>query len=82
LDHLKLHVEGHVLITDPDSGEIILNRRNAIHRENMSIAIASAMTNTTDLNSSAGFINKLSLGNGGVVVDGAGNILYNEVIQI
>jgi hypothetical protein len=79
LDHLKLHVEGHVLITDPDSGEIILNRRNAIHRENMSIAIASAMTNTTDLNSSAGFINKLSLGNGGVVVDGAGNILYNDV---
>jgi hypothetical protein len=78
LDQLKLHIEGHVLIKDPDSGEILLSRRNAIHIENMSYAIASVLTNTTNINSGlAGFIDILSFGNGGVVVDGNGSITYN-----
>lgn len=79
MDHLKLHVEGHVLIRDPATGEIILNRRNAIHRENMSFAIASSLTNTSGINSFTGFINGLSFGNGGVVIDGSGNVTYNTV---
>jgi hypothetical protein len=79
VDHLKLHVEGHVLIRDFDTGEVILNRRNAIHRENMSFAIASALTNTVGINSFSGFIANLAYGNGGVVVDGSGNITYNTV---
>ena len=79
MDHLKLHVEGHVLIRDPDTGEVLLNRRNAIHRENMSVAIASALTNTTNNNGFSGFIQSLAFGNGGIVVDGTGNIIYNTV---
>ena len=79
MDHLNLHVEGHVLIRDPDSGEVLLNRRNAIHRENMSFAIASALTNTVGINSLSGFIATLAYGNGGVVIDGSGNITYNTV---
>jgi len=79
VDHLKLHVEGHVLIRDPDTGEVLLNRRNAIHRENMSVAIASALTNTTNNNGFSGFIQSLAFGNGGIVVDGTGNIIYNTV---
>jgi hypothetical protein len=77
VDHLKLHVEGHVLIRDPSTGEVILNRRNAIHRENMSFAIASALSNTAGINTFAGFITELAFGNGGVVIDGSGNVTYN-----
>lgn len=79
MDHLKLHVEGHVLIRDPDTGEVILNRRNAVHRENMSFAIVSALSNTGDINGFGGFIDSLAFGNGGVVVDGNGNVTYNTV---
>jgi hypothetical protein len=77
VDHLKLHVEGHVLITDVDTGEVIMNRRNAIHRENMSAAIASTMTNTTYSNGLAGFIQSIVFGNDGVSIDIGGNITYN-----
>jgi hypothetical protein len=73
LDNLKLHIEGHVLIRDPNTGEVILNRRNAIHNENMSVVLASAIS------SGSGLITTLALGNGGVVVDGNGNIVYNTV---
>jgi hypothetical protein len=79
VDHVKLHIEGHVLIRDPDTGETILNRRNAIHLENMSFALASALSNTTGVNSFSGFIQSLAFGNGGVVVDGSGNVTYNTV---
>ncbi|SRR6056297_484794 len=79
MDQLKLHVEGHVLIRDFDTGEVLLNRRNAIHRENMSYAIASALSNTTGVNGFLGFIQSMAFGNGGVIVDGSGNITYNAV---
>lgn len=79
MDYLKLNVEGHVLITDCDTGEVLLNRRNAIHRENMGFAVASVLTNTTDTNEYEGFINTLAFGNGGIIVDGSGNITYNTV---
>jgi hypothetical protein len=62
-----------------DTGEVIMNRRNAIHRENMSAAIASSMTNTTYSDGRAGFIKNIVFGNSGVVVDGNGNITYNTV---
>lgn len=79
MDHLKLNIEGHVLIKDYDSGEIILNRRNAIHRENIGFALASALTNTSGINNFSGFIETLAFGNGSVVVDGTGNVTYNTV---
>jgi hypothetical protein len=78
LDHLNLHVEGHVLIKDAVTGEVILNRRNAIHRENMSVAIASVLTRTVGVNGLEGFIQSMSFGNGGAIVDGSGNITYNS----
>jgi hypothetical protein len=79
VDHLKLIIEGHVLIKDYDTGEVIINRRNAIHRENMGFALASALSNTSGINSFSGFIETLAFGNGGVVIDGSGNVTYNQV---
>ena len=78
MDQLNLKIEGHVLITDVDSGDIIINCRNAIHLENMSFAIVSTLTGTNDVNGLSGFIKTLAFGNGGVLVDGAGNVTYNS----
>lgn len=78
MENLNLNIEGHVVIKDPDSGQIILNRRNAIHRENMSFTIASLLTNSRNFEFLDGYISKLAFGNGGVLVDGSGNITYNS----
>jgi len=75
---MKINVQGHVLITDVDSGQILLNRRNAIHNENMSVAIASTLTASTDINDKLSVIGTMAFGNGGVIVEGNGNVIYNE----
>lgn len=66
-----IHVEGHIKIHDPNSGEIYVNKRNAIHYENMSIALAESLANQGQ-----GFIDKMSFGNGGTNVDPTGIITY------
>ena len=78
MDQLNLKITGHVLIKDVDTGETILNRRNAIHLENMVFALASAATNTENNNGLEGFIYQMAFGNGGVVIDGVGNVTYND----
>jgi len=44
-DHSGLHIEGHIKIWHPDTGEIVVNKRNAIHYENISIALAESIAN-------------------------------------
>lgn len=66
-----LHVEGHIKIWNPESKEIYINKRNAIHYENMSIALANSLAN-----SGSGFITKMIFGNGGTSVDPTGIITY------
>ena len=44
-EHGGLHVQGHIKIFDPESGEIFINKRNAIHYENISEAIAYTLAN-------------------------------------
>lgn len=66
-----IHVEGHIKIHDPSTGEILINQRNAIHYENMSIALAESLANQGQ-----GFIYEMSFGNGGTSVDPTGLITY------
>jgi hypothetical protein len=66
-----IHIEGHIKIWDPNSKEIYVNKRNAIHYENMSIALANSISN-----SGQGFIYEMSFGNGGTAVDPTGIITY------
>lgn len=65
------HIEGHIKIFDPQTGEIFVNKRNAIHYENMSIALAESLSN-----SGQGYIYEMSFGNGGTTVDPTGIITY------
>lgn len=64
-------VQGHVLIRDTETGEEILNKRNAIHQENMSVALAKSLSNKSD-----GPIYSMFFGNGGSSVNGLGVITY------
>jgi hypothetical protein len=70
-DLTGIHVEGHIKIWDPESKEIYIDKRNAIHYENMSVALAESIAN-----SGQGFIYEMAFGNGGTAVDPTGIITY------
>ena len=64
-------LQGHIKISDPESGEILIDKRNAIHYENMSEALALSVANKT-----TGFVHEMAFGNGGTSVDPTGVITY------
>lgn len=64
-------VQGHIKISDPETGNIYVDKRNAIHYENMSIALAESLANAGQ-----GFIYEMSFGNGGTSIDPSGIITY------
>ena len=64
-------VQGHIKIHDPKSGDVFVDKRNAIHYENMSLALAESLANQ-----GKGMIYEMSFGNGGTSVDPTGIITY------
>ena len=64
-------ITGHVKIHDPNDGNIFYDDHNAIHYENISIAMAQTLSNR-DL----GWIYTMAFGNGGSSVDPTGVITY------
>ena len=64
-------VQGHIKIYDPESQKIYIDKRNAIHYENMSIALAESLANQGQ-----GFIYEMRFGNGGTSIDPTGIITY------
>lgn len=65
------HFEGHIKIFDPENGEIFVDKRNAIHYENMSVAMVNALSNQGQ-----GTIYQMVFGSGGTIVDPTGLISY------
>ena len=70
-ENTGIHIEGHIKIFDPTSQEVFVNKRNAIHYENMSEALAMSLANKTN-----GFVHEMHFGNGGTSVDPTGVITY------
>lgn len=66
-----IKIAGHIKIFDPESGHIFIDKDNAIHYENMSIALAQSLANIGQ-----GWIYELAFGNGGTSVDPTGIITY------
>jgi len=64
-------IEGFVKITDPVSGEVLIDKKNAIHYENISIAMAQTLSDR-----GLGYIYEMAFGNGGSAVDPTGVITY------
>lgn len=65
------HFEGHIKIFDPKTGEVFQDKRNAIHYENMSVAMVNALSNQGQ-----GWIYQMAFGSGGTTVDPTGLITY------
>ena len=64
-------VQGHIKIFDPETKEVFIDKRNAIHYENFSMALAQSISNQTN-----GPIAEMVFGNGGTRVDSTGIITY------
>ena len=70
-DKSGILIQGHIKIFDPESNEVFIDKNNAIHYENMSIALADSIGNRGQ-----GWIYEMSFGNGGTSVDPTGIITY------
>lgn len=70
-NNLKLGVEGFLKIYDPNSGEVFVDKKNAIHYENFSEALALTISDR-----GYGTIYQMAFGNGGASVDNTGLIVY------
>lgn len=70
-DGSKITFKGHVLIRDVNTNEILLDKSNAIHFENMSIAVARGLAGRAN-----GYIYEMCFGNGGSAISGTGGITY------
>jgi hypothetical protein len=68
---LSYKVEGFLKIYDPNSGEVLVDKKNAINYENMSEAIADTLSSR-----GYGEIYQMAFGNGGASVDETGVITY------
>lgn len=68
---LGFHIEGHIKIFDPETEEVFVDKRNAIHYENISVAMANCLSSQ-----GLGSIYQMSFGNGGTSVDPTGLISY------
>jgi hypothetical protein len=64
-------VKGHIKIFDPNTGEVIVEKNNAINFEAMSMALAYSLGNQSE-----GFIARMVFGNGGSSIDATGLITY------
>jgi hypothetical protein len=70
-DRSGIFLEGHIRISDPETSEVFIDKRNAIHYEQFSESLASSVANK-----SGEYIFSLALGNGGTSVDSTGVIIY------
>jgi len=64
-------IQGFVKIHDPNTGEVLVDKKNAINYENMSIALAQSLADRN-----LGYIYQMVFGNGGSSVDPTGVITY------
>jgi hypothetical protein len=66
---LPVSIEGFVKIIDLDTQQVLLEGRNAIHKENMSVAISQALTN-------GNVVSEIHFGNGATITAVDGSISY------
>lgn len=74
-DSFKTLVTGHVTISDRGTGEVLLDKTNAIHPKNMATAIARGLSNSANQQ-----IFKIKFGNRGTYINGTQQIVFNPPI--
>jgi hypothetical protein len=68
---IPMKFEGFLKIYDPNNGEIFVDKKNAIHYENISVSMAQTLADRN-----TGYIYQMAFGNGGSSVDPTGVITY------
>ncbi len=69
--NIGLSIKGHIKIHDPSTGEVLVDRPNAINFEAMSLSVANSLSNR-----GIGTIYQMAFGNGAASIDSTGLITY------
>lgn len=72
-EQLKVQILGHVKILDADTGALIIAKSNAVHPQNMAVAISRSLAKDAD-----GGIFKMCFGNGGTFFNSSQQIVYRS----
>lgn len=72
-ENMSVKVRGHCKIVD-DLGNVLVDKDNAIHPQNLSRVIARALANEHNY-----YIHRIAFGNGGTTVDAAYTVRYKTV---
>jgi len=72
-EQFQVRVDGHVVIRDAETNEIVVDEHNAIHPQNMALVIARAMAR--DSLTTPG-ISTLAFGNGGTFFNSTNQLVY------
>ena len=85
---VSVKVNGHVLIKDGRTGEVLLDKKNAVHAKNLTAAIAKGLSNAVAVpstingisygNQRQGVVFMIKLGNGGTTIGSLGEITYQS----
>lgn len=76
LEKAGVGVDGHVLIKDAESGEILLDKYNAINFQNFALAMASSLGGVSAPSGGSFVVSNMAFGNNGTMIDAAGNVTY------
>jgi hypothetical protein len=69
-DQVNIPISGHVKIVDRNTGEVLLDKNNAIHPQNMARVIARGLAHEPNA-----WVFKLALGNGGTHINSGQQIV-------
>jgi len=69
--NIGFSIKGHIKIHNPQTGEVLVDKPNAINFESMSLAVANSLSNR-----GVGTIYQMAFGNGGASIDSTGLITY------
>jgi len=67
----RIQISGHVKIWDPETSQVLVDRHNAIHYENISEALAFSLAHK-----GSNFVAEMHFGKGGTSIDATGAIVY------
>lgn len=76
-EHTDISIDGHCLIKDADTGEVLLDKHNAINFQNFAYAVANLLANKTQSGNNF-YVAKMAFGYGGSIVDANGNVAYRD----
>lgn len=69
--NMNMRLVGRVLIHDANTGELLVERKNAIHPQNMALVVSRALSREDN-----GYVFELAFGNGGTFLNSSNALVY------